>query len=250
MSQQERAGLSALGVVLSPLEGSGPKTEAVVQRLSAAISLGVMADGQQLPSESDLAGQLGVSTMTLREALAVLRQQGIVRTTRGRGGGSFVCASGQALEHSSQARLQQMSLAELRDLGDEQFAVVGAAAVFAARRGLRADVARLRALADRLKVSAEPVAARRADSRFHIEMAVCAQSTRLTRTQVGLQAELSALLWLPRLELDPAAEAIAHHDLVDAIEREDDGRARELAESNTENRIRRLVALHVELNEQ
>ena len=91
LSQQESAGLTALGAVLSPLEGSGPKTEAVVQRLSAAISLGVMVDGQQLPSETDLADQLGVSTMTLREALAVLRQQGIVRTKRGRGGGSFIC---------------------------------------------------------------------------------------------------------------------------------------------------------------
>ncbi|WP_228003127.1 FadR/GntR family transcriptional regulator [Nocardia australiensis] len=249
MSPQERAGLTALGAVLSPLEGGGLKTEAVAQRLSAAISLGVMVDGQQLPSESDLAKQLGVSTMTLREALAVLRQQGIVRTKRGRGGGSFICASAETLEYTSLARLQQMSLPELRDLGDEQFAIAGAAAVFAARRGLRADIARLRTLVDRLKVSTEQVSSRRADSRFHIEMAVCAQSTRLTRSQVGLQAELSTLLWLPRLELDPAAEATVHQDLVDAIEREDDARARELAESNTESRIRRLVALRLELND-
>lgn len=142
-----------------------------------------------------------------------------------------------------------MSIQELRDLGDEHFAVTGAAAVFAARRGLRADIARLRALADRLKDSTELATARRADSRFHIEMAVCAQSTRLTRAEVALQAELSALLWLPRLKLDPAAEATAHRDLVDAIEREDDGRARELAESHTESRIRRLVALRLELSD-
>ncbi|MEU7769173.1 GntR family transcriptional regulator [Nocardia sp. NPDC049190] len=249
MSHQESVGLTALGAVLSPLEGGGPKTEAVVQRLSAAISLGLMVDGQQLPSETDLAYQLGVSTMTLREALAVLRQLGIVHTRRGRGGGSFICGSTKVLETTSLARLQQMSIQELRDLGDEHFAVTGAAAVFAARRGLRADIARLRTLADRLKDSADSVAARRVDSRFHIEMAVCAQSTRLTRAEVGLQAELSALLWLPRLKLDPATEAIAHRDLVDAIEREDDARARELAELHTESRIRRLVALRLELRD-
>ncbi|MEV2218305.1 hypothetical protein AB0E01_00315 [Nocardia vinacea] len=62
-------------------------------------------------------------------------------------------------------------------------------------------------------------------------------------------AQLSALLWLPRLELEPAAEATAHCDLVDAIEREDDARARELAESQTESRIRRLVALRLELSD-
>ncbi|WP_433722896.1 FadR/GntR family transcriptional regulator [Nocardia sp. CA-129566] len=249
MPQQKRIGLTALGAVLSPLEGGGPKTEAVVQRLSAAISLGVMVDGQQLPSETDLANQLGVSTMTLREALVVLRQQGIVHTKRGRGGGSFISASAEVFENTSLARLQQMSIQELRDLGDEHFAVAGAVAVFAARRGLQADIARLRALADRLKDSVDLVSARRADSRFHIEMAVCAQSTRLTRAEVGLQAELSALLWLPRLELDPAAEATVHRDLVDAIEREDDARARELAESQTESRIRRLVALRLELSD-
>ncbi|MEU1521100.1 FadR/GntR family transcriptional regulator [Nocardia rhamnosiphila] len=249
MPQQERAGLTALSAVLSPLEGSGPKTEAVVQRLSAAISLGVMVDGQQLPSELTLADQLGVSTMTLREALAVLREQGIVRTKRGRGGGSFICSSAEALEHTASARLQQMSLAELRDLGDAQFAIAGAAAVFAARRGGRADIARLHALTDRLRTSTEPIAARRADSRFHIEMAVCAQSTRLTRAQVDLQAELSALIWLPRLALDPAAEASVHSDLVRAIEREDDVEARKLAESHSESRIRRLVALRMELSD-
>lgn len=100
MSQQKRVGLTALGAVLSPLEGGGPKTEAVVQRLSAAISLGVMVDGQQLPSETDLANQLGVSTMTLREALVVLRQQGIVHTKRGRGGGSFISASAEVFENT------------------------------------------------------------------------------------------------------------------------------------------------------
>ncbi|MFE7801455.1 FadR/GntR family transcriptional regulator [Nocardia sp. NPDC057440] len=221
----------------------------MVQRLSAAISLGVMADGQQLPSETDLANQLGVSTMTLREALVVLRQQGIVHTKRGRGGGSFISASAEVFANTALARLQQMSIQELRDLGDEHFAVTGAVAVFAARRGVRADVVRLRTLADRLKDSTEIVSARRADSRFHIEMAVCAQSTRLTRAEVGLQAELSALLWLPRLKLDPAAEAAAHRELVDAIEREDDAQARELAESHTESRIRRLVALRLELSD-
>ncbi|MFE9325361.1 FadR/GntR family transcriptional regulator [Nocardia sp. NPDC052278] len=249
MSHQKRAGLTALGAVLSPLEGGGPKTEAVVQRLSAAISLGVMADGQQLPSETDLANQLGVSTMTLREALVVLRQQGIVHTKRGRGGGSFISASTEVFESTSLARLQQMSVQELRDLGDEHFAVTGAVAVFAARRSLRADISGLRALADRLEASSDLVSARQADSRFHIEMAVCAQSTRLTRAEVGLQAELSALLWLPGLKLDPAVEATAHRDVVDAIEQEDDARARELAESHTESRIRRLVALRLELSE-
>ena len=36
--------------------------------------------------------QLGVSTVTLREAPSALRQEGLVVTKRGRSGGTFVCA--------------------------------------------------------------------------------------------------------------------------------------------------------------
>ena len=121
--------LTALAAVLSPLDGGGPRTDAVVARISAAIGLGVMGDGEPLPSEIDLATQLGVSTMTLREALAVLREQGLVETRRGRGGGSFVRASAEALTSRSLARLGEYTVQELRDLGDEHFAVAGAAAV-------------------------------------------------------------------------------------------------------------------------
>lgn len=62
------------------------RVDAVVRRLGDAIDLGLLADGEQLPGESDLAAQLGVSTVTLREALMALRQRGLVTTRRGRGG--------------------------------------------------------------------------------------------------------------------------------------------------------------------
>ncbi len=122
MAVEQLGGLTALGAVLSPLDGAGPRTDAVVARISAAIGLGVMTDGEQLPSEIDLATQLGVSTMTLREALAVLREQGLVETRRGRGGGSFVRASADAVNTRSLARLHELTVEELRDLGDEHFA--------------------------------------------------------------------------------------------------------------------------------
>jgi DNA-binding FadR family transcriptional regulator len=64
--------------LISPLASAG-RAEEVVQRVSQAIQLGLFVDGEQLPPEAEFAAQLGVSAMTLREALAALRQQGLVR---------------------------------------------------------------------------------------------------------------------------------------------------------------------------
>ncbi|MEO8850932.1 MAG: winged helix-turn-helix domain-containing protein, partial [Allobranchiibius sp.] len=68
--------------------------EAVVGQLATAVRLGVFADGEQLPPERELSERLGVSRMTLRDAIAALREAGLVQTTRGRGGGTFVTYDG------------------------------------------------------------------------------------------------------------------------------------------------------------
>lgn len=247
MAVEQLGGLTALGAVLSPLDGAGLRTDAVVARISAAIGLGVITDGEQLPSEIDLANQLGVSTMTLREALAVLREQGLVHTKRGRGGGSFARSSAEAVNTRSLSRLQQLSVEELRDIGDEHLAVAGTAAMLAARRGVAADFARLTTLAQRLADSDDPVQNRRADSRFQIEVAVCSQSARLTRSEVNLQAELSALVWLPQVGLEPQERAQRHLALNMAIANEDEAAARTLAAERSATDLRRLIALRMEL---
>ena len=185
--------------------------------------------------------------MTLREALAVLREQGLVETRRGRGGGSFVRASAEQLTNRSLARLQEYTVLDLRDLGDEYFAVAGAAAVLATRRAVAADVERLRGLAQRLAESTDPVHSRRSDSRFQIEVTVVSQSARLTRTEVGLQAELSEMRWLPTLAVDPKKIAAEHRELVAAIEAEDEAAARTLAEEHSAAAIRQLIGLRMEM---
>ena len=76
-------------VVLRPVRGHHA-FEACVEQLATAIRLGVYPRGTTLPSERDLAERLSVSRATLREAMAALREAGLVETTRGRGGGTVV----------------------------------------------------------------------------------------------------------------------------------------------------------------
>jgi GntR family transcriptional regulator len=58
--------------------------------LADAIAAGRLNPGDRLPTEHDLAAWLGVSRMTLRQALSELAQRGLVTKAVGRGGGTFV----------------------------------------------------------------------------------------------------------------------------------------------------------------
>src|SRR5580692_3635290 len=180
------------------------RAEEVALRVGQAIQLGLLPDGEQLPSEAEFAAQLGVSPMTLREALAMLRQQGLVRTLRGRAGGTFVQRPTAPQLGLLRDRLRAMSIGELRDLTDEQSAVSGAAARLAATRASTVSVRRLVALADRLAGAPTTGARIMADSRFHIEVAIASKSQRLTVLEVALQARLAELVWLPAAADDEA----------------------------------------------
>jgi GntR family transcriptional regulator len=58
--------------------------------LLAAIARGELVPGVRLPGERDLAEQLGVSRMTLRQSLAELESSGDLVRVAGRAGGAFV----------------------------------------------------------------------------------------------------------------------------------------------------------------
>lgn len=239
--------VSARTAVFAPLT-SGGRAEAVVQRIAESASLGLLADGEQLPSESELAAQLGVSTVTLREALASLREQGLVETRRGRNGGSFIRVPGDPAAAVLRARLAGLSVSDLRDAGDELAAVSGAAARLAASRASTDNVRRLLTLAERIRTAGGIGERTRADSRFHIEVAVAAASERLTRGEVTLQGELGLLLWAAS-DADHAVLAGQEHTAIAlAISREDPVAARDLAEQHVEGNVHRLIEARIELH--
>lgn len=240
---------AAQHAVFAPLDGGG-RADAVAHRLEEAIALGLIADGDQLPSEAELAGQLNVSTVTLREALTTLRQRGLIETRRGRGGGSFVRGPTDSSTARLRQRLRDLGTHELREIGDHHAAIAGTAARLAAARASSDNIARLRDFADRLARATSVGARRRADGRFHIEVAAAAQSARLTRQEIDLQAEVGELLWLPLGEAVVQEDAVdQHRGLLAAIEAEDGDRARALAEHHVEQAIARLIEFHLRLAE-
>jgi DNA-binding FadR family transcriptional regulator len=192
---------ATLHAALPPLEAPD-RVDVVASRLSAGIRLGLLADGQRLPSETEFAAHLGVSTVTLREALGRLRNAGLVRTRRGRGGGTVVCAPATRADERLADRLSQFTVYELRELGDSRAAVAGACAYLAAQRAVEPEIENLRREVDRLAAATTTSERWAADVNFHVALATATQSSRLVRSEIALQAELGDVLWL-----------LAEHDL-------------------------------------
>lgn len=188
--------------------------------------------------------------MTLREAISTLRERGLVETRRGRHGGSFVKRSLEPPEGPDTERLRALSVGALRDAADEQIAITGVSARLAAERATPRSVRRILALVDQLAVAASRGARVKADSRFHIEVAIATRSERLVRHEVALQAEVVGMLWLPHLSDDDVATiGREHHEIATAIAAEDAEGAQESAERHVRANLRRLTAAHLRLIE-
>src|ERR1700677_125812 len=117
---------------VGPMGRSAP--ELIFRQWSGAMSTGDLKAGDRLPAESELADALGVAPMTLRRALSMLREIGLIHTTRGRYGGNFV-AENVGVHLMEVARKIPLTRSEMRDLADWRRAISGEACFLAAERG-------------------------------------------------------------------------------------------------------------------
>jgi DNA-binding FadR family transcriptional regulator len=235
-------------LAFAPLENADRGVE-VGRRLRHAIELGVLEDGSQLPSESYLASRMGVSTLTLRAALAELRGLGLVETRRGKGGGSFVKANTGDIARVQRQSLAAYSLEDLRDLREYRAFLAGsaAAAAAAANGSHRLSMGRLVYTSVEIRDCEHAADAIRADSKFHIELAASSGSVRLTRQEVALQAEVGPLIWVdPAGHKDAAAED--HTKIVEAIRAGDVASARALAEEHVRRDMNVVIDERMELD--
>jgi GntR family transcriptional regulator len=113
-----------------------PAHAQIVERLTDAIAAGELSPGDRLPPERDLAAELGVSRMTLRQALASLESRGLVRRAIGRRGGTWVAQPKLERDLGTFAGLSE----QLRRQG----VVAGARVLSAQLRGGEVEIERVR----------------------------------------------------------------------------------------------------------
>ncbi|WP_423183797.1 FadR/GntR family transcriptional regulator [Arthrobacter sp. NyZ413] len=218
------------------------RADAIVDRISKAITLGLLKVGERLPPEAALSEMFGVGGATLREALSELREQGVVETRRGRSGGTFVVNQPRTPTDTIREWFLSTSISEIRDIGDEHSAISTTIIRLACERAETHDIERLQELARALVLAETPEVRASADSRFHIELAVSAQSPRLANAEIRLQEETVQQLWAPLgVALDPETATAEHLELVRAVAQDQAERAQKLVLEHIRRNIFHLI---------
>ncbi len=204
--------------VLRPVRGHHA-FEACVEQLATAIRLGVYPVGSNLPAERELAERLAVSRATLREAMAALREAGLVETTRGRGGGTAVTRRGRgtfarkAARISAETRSDWLDALRFRRVVEPGAAALAAAADLSDAQGVQRTEAHAEVAA-----ATRPADHRQADSRFHLTVAALSGSRRTIEAVTSVQASLHEMLVsIPVLGANIGHSHRQHARLVTAI---------------------------------
>ena len=197
----------------------------VLERIESDLLLGVLGPGDRLPSERDLAADLGVGRSSVREALRVLEVMGLIRTATGSGpqAGAIVIATpsgGMSALLRLQVAAQGFPLADVVQTRLVLEAAVATALATDPSRRLDAVHELLRAMDDSGLSAPEFLAL---DAQLHYALAEASGNTVITAMMAGLRTSIESyvLEGSARLEDWPGMAAhlrTEHRDIVAAIE--------------------------------
>ncbi|MCU1415166.1 MAG: GntR family transcriptional regulator [Microbacteriaceae bacterium] len=198
---------------------AGNAFEETVGRLLQTVRLGIVAPGEALPAERDLAARFSVSRDTVREAIRSLSDAGFLVSRRGRYGGTFV-----ADELPARGAIEGIAASTPPTLGELEDVLVlrgiletGAARAAAARSLSAAD---RELLWTRLRETASASIAdyRRLDSRLHLAIGELVGSPSLVPLLADNRTRLNELLdHIPLLEPNIGHSNEQHEAIVIAI---------------------------------
>lgn len=197
--------------------------EEAVEQIAEKVRSGDLAVGDRLPSERDLAAQMRISRPTVREAVKVLAEAGVLQVRRGQSGGIFVLSElvpRELLRTSWEIRVSEVSgVLEARRLLEPRVAQL--AAVHANETdfsAMRATIDRQRELAEAKDFLRQEDLFLQLDLKFHLVIARATGNS----TVVSLMRQLFRRLEIAR-DMAVHAETIpewvieVHERTMDAI---------------------------------
>jgi len=214
-----------IGLVLG--ETSHDNSAYALARLRTLIGSGELADGK-LPTERALTESLGVGRRSVRRALEVLEAEGLI--WRRQGAGTFVGEKPDGWNDHVDALVEGTDIMEIMEV---RLRIEPQLAQLAAMRAKPAEISRMRMLAEKIGESTDADSKELWDGALHRQIAQSA----------GNQLFLSIFDVVNRIRQDDAwqvirerarragknvrASYLQHHQIVDAIEARDPGRAGE-----------------------
>jgi GntR family transcriptional regulator, transcriptional repressor for pyruvate dehydrogenase complex len=173
--------------------------EEAVEQIAEKVKSGDIHVGERLPSERELAAQMRISRPTLREAVKLLSEAGVLEVRRGQSGGIFVASElvpRELLQSSTEVRVGEVAgVLEARRLLEPRVAQL--AAVHAGEEdfaAMQATIDRQRELAHQDDFLRHEDLFLQLDLKFHLAMA---RSTR-NSTVVSLMRSLFTRLEIAR----------------------------------------------------
>jgi DNA-binding FadR family transcriptional regulator len=211
----------------------------VVAQIEEAILTGRIKTGQTLPSERELKGTFQISRGTLREALRVLEQKGLIEIRLGVGGGSVVRAVDAGLVSESLGLLIRSQKVSLNHLAEFREGVEGNVAAQAAQRRTSADLRKLNQLLQAARGCMDEGPERRGDfleidKQIHLIFADITGNpiyiSILASIHDNIHRYYDRFLSMDAKELRQNYQDL--DDIVRAIEQKDQNRARRLAQDH------------------
>ncbi|AZK93264.1 MULTISPECIES: FadR/GntR family transcriptional regulator [Streptomyces] len=177
--------------VLRPVR-AGNGFEEALEQILRLLRLGLVAAGERLPAERELAERMGISRVTLREVLRVLTEQRLLESRRGRYGGTFVLPRPEA--YGEEELRRRLAGADLEDtLRFREVLEVGAAGLCAGQ-GLTEEGGRRLRAALAATHDAPLAEYRRRDTLFHLTLAELSGSPSLAEQYAAVRAGVNELL--------------------------------------------------------
>lgn len=177
--------------------------------------------GEKLPNEVELAGALGVSRATLREAIRTLTAQGVLEVRRGKG--TFVCAAVEGMGDFGFSSLERIR-GQLRDLFELRSIFEPRAAQLACRRATAEELADILARGEAVErcIRAEEDRTQ-ADRAFHAAIVRGAHNEFLIRLLPLIDQAVSAALTAGEHQQQLAEDTCRDHALLMEFFRKRDG---------------------------
>lgn len=115
--------------------------EIVCERIRDLVASGRLKKGDKLPPERELAKQLGVSRLAIREALRSLENAGLIVLHRGPKGGAFIQGSSDRKMTELMQDMLDLGTITLSDLTEARIFILASVARLACERATEEDLA-------------------------------------------------------------------------------------------------------------